>query len=76
MILNLSPELLTAISNQAVTRGVAAEVLAEEVLRKHFLPKSAEPLSHDEWMRRLNEIPIDCGVSLPNSALSSDGLYD
>jgi uncharacterized protein (DUF433 family) len=30
----------------------------------------------NEWERRLLGIATDCGVSLPNSALSSEGLYD
>jgi hypothetical protein len=35
---------------------------------------SLEP--QDEWERRLLAAAVDCGVSLPNSALSSDELYD
>lgn len=30
----------------------------------------------DEWERGLMESALDCGVSLPDSALSSEGLYD
>ena len=33
-------------------------------------------LTHDEWMRRLRSAASDCGVSLSNEALSSEGLYD
>jgi hypothetical protein len=33
-------------------------------------------LPDDEWVRILKELPIDCGVSLSNEALSSEGLYD
>ena len=37
-------------------------------------PERLEP--RDEWERLLRSIPIDCGVSLSNEALSSEGLYD
>lgn len=30
----------------------------------------------DEWERRLLELAKDCGVSLSDSAVSSDGLYE
>ena len=34
------------------------------------------PVPIDEWERRLFALATDCGVSIPDSALSSDGLYD
>lgn len=30
----------------------------------------------DEWERRLLEVPKDCGVSLPDAAVGSEGLYE
>ena len=30
----------------------------------------------DEWERNLLEVRKDCGVSLPDSAVSSEGLYE
>jgi hypothetical protein len=30
----------------------------------------------DDWERRLREAASDCGVSIPDSALSSEGLYE
>jgi hypothetical protein len=30
----------------------------------------------DEWERKLLAVATDCGVSLPDSALSSEGLYE
>ena len=36
----------------------------------------APPISRDDWVRRLRAIATDCGVSLSNEALSSEGLYD
>jgi len=40
-------------------------------------PRLASQLQpRDEWERRLLGLAKDCGVSLPNSAVSSDGLYE
>ncbi len=36
------------------------------------IPQSAE--AKEEWLRRLRSAATDCGVSLSNEALSSDGL--
>jgi hypothetical protein len=33
-------------------------------------------MSQDEWLRQLRALATDCGVSLSNEALSSEGLYD
>jgi predicted DNA-binding antitoxin AbrB/MazE fold protein len=30
----------------------------------------------DEWERKLLSVAVDCGVSLPDSALSSEQLYE
>jgi len=76
MILHLSPQLGAALAEQARRRGVAPEALALEVLRERFLPRAAAVEPQDEWERKLFEAAIDCGVSVPDSALSSDGLYD
>jgi hypothetical protein len=75
MVINLTPQLEAAISEEAQRRGVAPEALALEALRERFLP--AAPLQpRDEWERRLLEAATDCGVSLSNEAVSSEGLYD
>lgn len=39
-------------------------------------PPSTSPIPEDEWVRRLRAIATDCGVSLSNEAVSSEGLYD
>jgi hypothetical protein len=75
MVINLPPPLEAAISEGARRRGVTPEVLALEALREHFLP-AAVLQPRDEWERRLLEAATDCGVSLSNEALSSEGLYD
>jgi hypothetical protein len=38
-------------------------------------PKTPHHRARDEWERRLFGAALDCGVSVPDSALSSDGLY-
>jgi hypothetical protein len=60
---------------QARRQGVTPEALTLDILRRHLLP--ATPLvPADEWEKRLFEAAVDCGVSVPDAALSSDGLYD
>jgi hypothetical protein len=75
MVLLLPPPLESALAEQARRQGVAPETLALDVLRRHILPV-APPAPTDEWERRLFDSAIDCGVSVSDSALSSDGLYD
>jgi hypothetical protein len=75
MVITLGPELETALNEQADRQGITPEVLAVNALRKHFLPAVA-PQPRDEWERRLLEAASDCGVSLSNEALSSEGLYE
>jgi hypothetical protein len=72
MVITLPPQLEAALAAQARQRGVAPEALAVEVLSRHLLP--AAPA--DEWERGLLAAATDCGVSLSDEALSSDGLYE
>ena len=75
MVVTLNPELEAALTEQARRQGVAPEELALNVLRERFLTApSLEP--RDEWERGLLAAARNCGVSLPDSALSSEGLYD
>jgi hypothetical protein len=75
MVITLDPELEAALSEMARRQGVAPEVLALNVLREHFLAADLlEP--RDEWERRLRSLAKDCGVSLSNWAVSSEGIYD
>jgi hypothetical protein len=74
MVLNLPPQLEAAMNEQARRRGVAPETL--DALRERFLPARPVIEPQDEWERRLFGAAVDCGVSVPDSALSSEGLYD
>ena len=76
MVIQLSPQLEAALSEQARRRGVSPEVLAVEALQQRFLPTAPAVEPRDEWERRLFGAAIDCGVSVPDSALSSEGLYE
>lgn len=75
MNLTLDPELEAALNEVARHKGIAPEVLALNVLRERIL-SMAELLPRDEWERGLLALAIDCGVSLPDWAVSSEGLYD
>lgn len=76
MIINLPPQLEVALREQARRRGVTAETLVLDTLRDRFLPDVPPVEPQDEWERRLFGAAIDCGVSVPDSALSSEGLYE
>jgi hypothetical protein len=76
MVIHLTPKLEAALNEQAQRRGVAPEALALDVLRDRFLPDAPAIEPRDDWERRLFGAALDCGVSVPDSALSSDGLYE
>jgi hypothetical protein len=76
MVITLDPELEAALKEAASRRGVSPEVLALIVLRERFLETAAKLQPRDEWERGLLEAARDCGVSLPDWALGSEGLYD
>jgi hypothetical protein len=75
MVITLDRELEAALKEQASRQGLAPELLAVKTLRERFLT-SATLQPRDEWERRLLEAATDCGVSLSNEAVSSEGLYD
>lgn len=75
MVVTLDPKLEAALKEQANREGLAPEDLALKVLRERLI--AAAPLvPRDEWERGLLAAARDWGVSLPDSALSSEGLYD
>ena len=75
MVVTLDPELEAVLKEQASRQGMAPEELALNTLRQRFLA-TANLQPQDEWERRLFGAALDCGVSVPDSALSSDGIYE
>ena len=75
MEITLDPKLQAALSERARREGVAPETLAVNALREKFLvADTLEP--RDDWERQLLSLARDCGVSLSDKAVSSEGLYD
>jgi hypothetical protein len=75
MNITLPDDLVSVLEKEAAARGVTPEIHAINVLRRQLIP-GTPPIPKDEWERKLFEIGIDCGVSVPDWALSSDGIYD
>lgn len=76
MVIALGPDLVAALTETARQHGVAPEALALDTLRERFLPPAPPIQPRDEWERRLLGIASDCGVSLSNAAVSSEGVYE
>jgi hypothetical protein len=76
--ITLTPELEQAAMAEAKRRGIALQELTAEALSALLAASPRQPpeVPIDEWERRLEAIAIDCGVSLPDEALSSEALYD
>jgi hypothetical protein len=74
MVITLTPDLEAALNEQARRQGIPPEVLAVNALRERFLAAGLQ--ARDEWERGLLRAARDCGMSLPDSALSSEALYD
>ena len=67
----------TVINGQIVLDQPQAQALPEGAkVDVMILPSSPAPIPHDEFVRRLRAIATDCGVSLSDEAVSSEGLYD
>ncbi len=75
MVITLGPELEAALSEIARRQGMTLEAVAIEALRERFLP-SSPPKPQDEWEQRLLGLAKDCGVSLPDWAVSREALYE
>jgi hypothetical protein len=75
MVITLEPELEAALHELAARAGLSPEELAHKVLKDRFLAAADPHEPQDEWERRLRRVATDCGVSLSDSAVSSEGLY-
>lgn len=76
MDIPLTPELESALNDQARRQGVKPEELAARALNERFLRSSPSVQPQDEWERRLLGLAKDCGVSLSDESLSRQALYD
>jgi hypothetical protein len=76
VVITLEPELEDAVNQAARCRGIAPELLVLDALRQRFLHSAAPAVPHDEWELRLLGIARECGVSLSDSALSRQSLYE
>ena len=76
MVITLTPELEADLNELARRQGVATEVLALSALREWLLAVSEPVKPRDEWESLILQAGTNCGTSLPDSALSSDGLYE
>jgi hypothetical protein len=76
MVINLDPDLEAALTQQARQQGVDPETLAVAALRDRFLGSALHDAPRDEWEQILIETASDCGVSLPHSVLTAEGLYE
>ncbi len=74
MVIRIGQELETVLTEHARRQGVSAENLALATLQDRFLP-SLEDDSRDDWERKLRRLRVDCGVSLSDAAVSSEGIY-
>ena len=75
MVIEMTPELETALTAAAQKQGIGPEALAFNTLRQLFVGRPLPFEPRDEWERRLLAIGKDCGVSLPDSAFTAEELY-
>jgi hypothetical protein len=76
MVIQLDAELEAALRESARKQGIEPEQLALRVLRERFIAPEAKVVPRNDWERRILSLGTDCGVSLSNEAVSSEGLYD
>jgi hypothetical protein len=74
MVITIGPDLESSLKDLAHKQGLAPEVLVLNALRERFL--TAAPLqARDEWEKQLLGLARDCGVSLPDWAVSREAIY-
>ena len=76
MVITLEPELEAALNEAARRQGVAPERLALDALRQRYLCADLPVVPRDEWERQLLGLARECGVSLPDSSVSREALYE
>lgn len=76
MTITLNPDIAAALTERAKEKGISPEDLIETTLREQLALRIAETEPGDDWEKLIIEIGADCGVSLPDAALSSESLYE
>lgn len=76
MTITMDSQLEAAVNELARRQGVAPEAAVLNVLRSQILQRHQVFAPQDEWERRLLGLAKDCGVSLSDAAVSSEGLYE
>ena len=76
MVVELDPELEAALIERAERERIAPEALVLKVLRERFLTSVPAKGPRGDLKELLRSVAKDCGVSLPNSALSREEIYD
>jgi hypothetical protein len=79
LTIELPPEVEEALRDEAKSRDSTPEELAAEAVRQRFAGRSKHDpsrLSSEERLALLRSIGRPAGVSVPDEALSSEGLYD
>jgi hypothetical protein len=74
MVLHIGSDLEAFLKEAAARQGVTVEEIAVKALKDRFVRPRIQP--RDDWERRLLGTGSDCGVSLSNEAVSSEGIYD
>jgi len=75
MTITIGPELEAALAAYAKRQGTDPETLAVGTLHSCFLPKSPEPIPHDEWLKRLRALTIKSDVYLTDEDMSREVIY-
>jgi hypothetical protein len=76
LVITLPAELEHALNALAREKGVNPEDLVIDVLRDRLGTPSRTIAPRDDWERLILQAGANCGVSLPDEALSSEGLYE
>ena len=76
LVISVPSELEGALNALARQRGMTPQDLVIDVLRDRLGVPSRTIEPRDEWERLILQAGMDCGVSLPDEALSSEGLYE
>ena len=80
MTIMLNPEIVQALTEAAHRRGINPEAYLLDLLHGKLGMASTSTLASlqpaDEWEEKLLSMASDCGTSLSNEAVSSEGLYE